>query len=85
MKIETRYVRLRNVFIVHENGIIFNHSVHPNSDVVFFFSVTFLPRLSQFDFVFANVIMAIIADFMLVYVPAPTVSFAASQKRVGYW
>ena len=29
----------------------------------------------ELDFVLANVIMALIADFMLVWLPAPTVSF----------
>jgi hypothetical protein len=34
---------------------------------------------SQLDFVGANVIMAIIADFMLVWLPAPTFSIAAAS------
>lgn len=29
----------------------------------------------ELDFVLANVIMALIADFMLVWLPAPTVAF----------
>ena len=29
---------------------------------------------AQLDFVFANVVMAIVADFMLVWLPAPTFS-----------
>ena len=32
----------------------------------------------ELDFVTANVIMAIIADFMLVWLPAPTMSFATA-------
>jgi hypothetical protein len=32
----------------------------------------------ELDFVTANVIMAIIADFMLVWLPAPTMSFASA-------
>jgi hypothetical protein len=34
--------------------------------------------------VIANVVMAIIADFCLVYVPAPTVSFSAVQRRTSW-
>jgi hypothetical protein len=34
--------------------------------------------LQELDFVAANVMMAIIADFMLVWLPAPTLSFAAA-------
>lgn len=34
----------------------------------------------ELDFVTANVIMAIIADFMLVWLPAPTMSFATAQS-----
>lgn len=30
---------------------------------------------TELDFVFANVVMAIIADYMLCYLPAPTISF----------
>ena len=29
----------------------------------------------ELDFVFANVMMALVADFMLVWLPAPTLSF----------
>lgn len=35
---------------------------------------------SELDFVTANVIMAIIADFMLVWLPAPTMSFATANS-----
>ena len=31
--------------------------------------------LQELDFVLANVIMALVADFMLVWLPAPTLSF----------
>lgn len=31
---------------------------------------------NELDFVFANVVMAIIADYMLCYLPAPTITFA---------
>ena len=34
----------------------------------------------ELDFVTANVIMAIIADFMLVWLPAPTMSFASAAQ-----
>jgi Protein RETICULATA-related len=34
---------------------------------------------AELDFVTANVIMAIIADFMLVWLPAPTMSFASAR------
>lgn len=34
---------------------------------------------SELDFVAANVLMALVADFMLVWLPAPTLSFAASS------
>jgi hypothetical protein len=34
--------------------------------------------LQELDFVAANVVMAIIADFMLVWLPAPTLSYAAA-------
>lgn len=34
----------------------------------------------ELDFVTANVIMAIIADFMLVWLPAPTMSFASAAS-----
>ena len=34
----------------------------------------------ELDFVTANVIMAIIADFMLVWLPAPTMSFATAAS-----
>lgn len=34
----------------------------------------------ELDFVTANVIMAIIADFMLVWLPAPTMSFASANS-----
>ena len=38
-----------------------------------------LPRfkhaLQELDFVLANVVMALIADFMLVWLPAPTLSY----------
>ncbi|KAK9821760.1 hypothetical protein WJX81_005007 [Elliptochloris bilobata] len=39
----------------------------------------------ELDFVAANIIMALVADFMLVWLPAPTLSFAArsSAKRGG--
>lgn len=39
----------------------------------------------ELDFVAANVMMAIIADFMLVWLPAPTLSFAAAgaAKKAG--
>jgi hypothetical protein len=38
-------------------------------------------RFSQeLDFVMANVIMAIIADFMLVWLPAPTMAFANARS-----
>jgi hypothetical protein len=39
----------------------------------------------ELDFVAANVMMAIIADFMLVWLPAPTLSFAAvgGAKKAG--
>jgi hypothetical protein len=38
-------------------------------------------RFSQeLDFITANVIMAIIADFMLVWLPAPTMSFATANS-----
>eukprot|EP00892_Ulva_mutabilis_P010808 jgi/Ulvmu1/809/UM010_0183.1 len=35
---------------------------------------------SELDFVTANVIMAIIADFMLVWLPAPTMSFTSANS-----
>ena len=31
--------------------------------------------MQELDFVLANVIMALVADFMLVWLPAPTLSF----------
>ena len=34
----------------------------------------------ELDFVTANVIMAIIADFMLVWLPAPTMSFSTAAN-----
>lgn len=34
--------------------------------------------LQELDFVGANVVMALIADFMLVWLPAPTLSYAAA-------
>jgi Protein RETICULATA-related len=34
----------------------------------------------ELDFVTANVIMAIIADFMLVWLPAPTMSFSTANS-----
>eukprot|EP00239_Pterosperma_sp_CCMP1384_P001232 CAMPEP_0197847734 /NCGR_PEP_ID=MMETSP1438-20131217/6925_1 /TAXON_ID=1461541 /ORGANISM="Pterosperma sp., Strain CCMP1384" /LENGTH=451 /DNA_ID=CAMNT_0043459741 /DNA_START=216 /DNA_END=1571 /DNA_ORIENTATION=+ len=39
----------------------------------------------ELDFVFANVLMAIIADFMLVWIPAPTISLAsqAGTKKLN--
>jgi len=37
----------------------------------------------EFDFVLANIIMAIIADFALVWVPAPVAQFAASNPAVA--
>ena len=36
--------------------------------------------VKELDFVTANVIMAIIADFMLVWLPAPTMSFATANS-----
>lgn len=52
---------------------------------------------NELDFVFANVVMAIIADYMLCYLPAPTISFAyvvvlhqhmcyycCTRKKCGY-
>jgi hypothetical protein len=41
--------------------------------------------LQELDFVAANVMMAIIADFMLVWLPAPTLSFAAggAARKAG--
>jgi hypothetical protein len=41
--------------------------------------------LQELDFVAANVMMAIIADFMLVWLPAPTMSFAgaAAARKAG--
>ncbi len=33
------------------------------------------PALQELDFVLANVMMALIADFMLVWLPAPTLSY----------
>lgn len=38
---------------------------------------------SQIDFVFANCVMAIIADFMLVWLPAPTFTLQSTAKRAG--
>mmetsp|Transcript_10930 Transcript_10930/g.27592 ORF Transcript_10930/g.27592 Transcript_10930/m.27592 type:complete len:392 (+) Transcript_10930:236-1411(+) len=35
----------------------------------------------EFDFVFANVLMALIADFMLVWLPAPSVSYTVSKAK----
>jgi len=35
---------------------------------------------SELDFVFANVLMALVADFMLVWLPAPTLSLTAASK-----
>jgi hypothetical protein len=35
---------------------------------------------TELDFVTANVIMAIIADFMLVWLPAPTMSFSSAAS-----
>jgi len=37
----------------------------------------------ELDFVAANVMMALIADFMLVWLPAPTLSLAASSSVVS--
>lgn len=37
----------------------------------------------ELDFVFANMVMALIADFMLVWLPAPTYSFKAASKTSG--
>ena len=34
-----------------------------------------LYAVQELDFVLANVIMALVADFMLVWLPAPTLSF----------
>lgn len=34
-----------------------------------------LCALQELDFVLANVMMALIADFMLVWLPAPTLSY----------
>lgn len=36
---------------------------------------------SQLDFVFANICMALVADFMLVWLPAPT--YAANKSAIG--
>ena len=38
---------------------------------------------TQLDFVAANVMMALIADFMLVWLPAPTLSFAAGKAAAA--
>ncbi len=35
----------------------------------------------ELDFVAANVLMALIADFMLVWLPAPTLSYTAAKVR----
>ena len=45
---------------------------------------------SELDFVFANVVMAIIADTMLVWLPAPRAALSskpsvANQSAVGKW
>jgi uncharacterized membrane protein len=37
----------------------------------------------ELDFVAANVLMAIIADFMLVWLPAPTLTYAATKAAAG--
>lgn len=37
----------------------------------------------ELDFVFADVVMALIADFMLVWLPAPTVSLRPISKQAG--
>lgn len=39
--------------------------------------------LTQADFVFANTLMAIIADFMLTWLPAPTLSYAPRAAKAG--
>ena len=36
--------------------------------------------LQELDFVAANVMMALIADFMLVWLPAPTLSYATKVR-----
>ncbi|GMH37960.1 hypothetical protein BSKO_05844 [Bryopsis sp. KO-2023] len=37
----------------------------------------------ELDFVFANVVMALLADFMLVWLPAPTLSFAGTAGKAA--
>ena len=37
--------------------------------------VNLLAALQELDFVLANVLMALVADFMLVWLPAPTLSY----------
>lgn len=39
--------------------------------------------MQELDFVAANLVMAIIADFMLVWLPAPTLSYAAGAAKAG--
>lgn len=39
--------------------------------------------LQELDFVGANVVMALIADFMLVWLPAPTLSYAVGGAKAG--
>jgi hypothetical protein len=36
--------------------------------------------LQELDFVAANVMMALIADFMLVWLPAPTLTYATKVR-----
>jgi len=37
--------------------------------------------VQELDFVLANVIMALVADFMLVWLPAPTLSFKCAPSH----
>ena len=41
--------------------------------------------MKEIDFVAANVIMALVADFCLVFLPAPTLSFACAPVPAPCW